>query len=87
MSTVGEKIWPEVIDVVPRCVHLRPLGERLSGSFARHRVTMRSTDAGVTGRSSRIGRGSVARIAAIVLDGVLPSNAFLGDEGVGSRIR
>lgn len=49
---------------------------RPSGSFARHRATMRSRVRGLRGDSFEIGSGSRARTAAMRLACVLPENAF-----------
>src|SRR6185503_6214403 len=51
----------------------RALCQRASGSFSRQRRMIHSSIGGVTGTSSDGFRGSVARIAAITLDGDLPS--------------
>ena len=49
----------------------------LSGSFARHFFTMRSSVGGVAGCTLEIGGGSLLMIAAINVAWLLPSNAFL----------
>src|ERR1700739_1823949 len=51
--------------------------QRLSGSFARHFFTRRSSAGGVIGASVLMGGGSVSRILTIRLAWLLPSNAFL----------
>src|SRR5215831_9667141 len=50
--------------------------QRLAGSFARHFFTVRSKAGGMSGCSVLIAGGLVVRIAARMLDALVPSNAF-----------
>ncbi len=48
---------------------------RSSGSFARHRLTIRSSAGGVSGISSPIGCGVIASTDAMTVEALFPSNA------------